>query len=106
MLFLGEAAHTILNDNYRSIDDDAKVKGTEAHQISAYLVLDHPRNGEEHRKRNNGRYDQCGTKVPKQREKNHYNQRRALKKVLPHSFNGGIDQISPVVNRCRGDSSR
>ena len=49
MLFLGQAAHTIFNNDNRPVDDDAKVKGAKTHQIGTDLALDHPRDGEKHR---------------------------------------------------------
>ncbi|MNJ21356.1 hypothetical protein D3C77_157060 [compost metagenome] len=105
LLRVGQAANGVLDDHYRSIDDDAEVQGAEAHQVGADLVAEHTGEGEQHRQRNDHGSDQRRADVAEEQKQNDDHQDRAFDEVLLHRGDGLVDQVGAVVHRHRADAS-
>ena len=96
VLFLREDSEAVLHDDYRAIDDQAKINGPQAHEVAADAGLDHPRDGEQHGQRDGQRGDHCGSKIPHQEKKNDDDQDGSLGQVLLDCADRGIDQLRAV----------
>ena len=94
-----QQTQTVLDDDDSTIDDDAEVDGTKAHQIGAHLVLEHAGNGEQHGQRN----DQCGRKcrfqISENQKEHHDHQQSAFHQILFNGGNRGVDQMRAIVDR-------
>ena len=101
MVFLRmrQSPHTVFDNHHRAIDDDAEVERAQAHQVRTDLVVHHPREGEQHRQRNDRRGNQRRADVTQEKEQNYDDEHRAFKKVLLDGRNGLVDQTCPVVYR-------
>ena len=100
-LRMSQAAHAVLHDHHRPVDDDAEVQGAEAHQVGADLVADHAGEGEQHGQRNHRCRDQGRSDVAEEQEQHRDHQRRALDQVLLDGGNRLVDQNRAVVHRLR-----
>ena len=91
-LLLGEVPQGVLGDDDRPVDDEAEVEGAKAHQVGADPSLDHARHGHQHRNRDHERRDDGRADVAEQEEQDDDHEGGALREVLRHSLDGGLDQ--------------
>src|SRR3990167_2376849 len=97
-LCMGKAPYAVLNDHHGAIDDDAEVQRSQAHQVGAHLVLDHTREGEEHRQGDDHCRDDGGADVAQKEEQDHDHENRALQQVLLHRADGFVNKHGTVVD--------
>ena len=99
MLLLGKASERVLDDDDRTIDDQAKVERAEAHEVRRHAEAQHPKAGQHHRDRNDSRGNQRGAKVAEQQEQHDHNEERAFAQVLCDRLDCRIDQRGAVEHR-------
>ena len=100
-LCMGKSPYAVLNDHHRSVDDDAEVQRSQAHQVGAHLVLNHTREGKKHRQGDDHCRDDGGTDVAQKEEQDHDHQNRAFQQVLLHRTDGFVNKHGTVVDSHR-----
>ncbi|EKD97782.1 MAG: hypothetical protein ACD_23C00746G0002 [uncultured bacterium] len=105
-LCMGKSPYAVLNDHHRSVDDDAEVQRSQAHQVGAHLVLNHTREGKKHRQGDDHCRDDGGTDVAQKKEQDHDHEDGTFQQVLLHRTDGLVNEHRTVIDGHRVDSVR
>ena len=106
MLPLGQVAQAVLDNDHRAIHNEAKVDGTQAHQVAADPRPHHADGRQEHGQRDGQGRDQRGPQVPQEEEQHDNHQEGAFGQVFLHGLDGGVDQLGAVQYRLGLDVRR
>ena len=101
MLLLRKQPQAVLDDDDRTVDDDAEVDGAERHEVRTDLILDHSRHGNEHRQGNDERGGDGRSEVAEDQQQDHDDEDRALEQILLYGRDRGLDEARTVVKRPR-----
>ena len=101
LLLRHEPAQAIFDDDHRTIDNDAEIDGAKAHEIGAYLVLDHAGDGKQHGQWNDARGCNRRPEVSKGQEQDSDDQESAFDQILFDGHDGRLDEARPVVDGMR-----
>ena len=92
-------AQTVLDDDDRAVDDQAKIERAEAHQVTGDARMNHAGNGHQHGQRDHRSRDQCSTPVAEQQEQHCDHQQRTFSQIFFDRRDGLIDQRGAVIER-------
>ncbi len=98
-LGLGEAAHGVLDDDHRAVDDEPEVDRAEAREVPGDARRVHHRHGEEHRQRDGDGDDEAGAEIAEQDQQHQDHQHGALEQVLADGEDGAVDELAAIVER-------
>ena len=103
LLLTAEAAlhlvdHSLDNDD-RTVDDDAEVDGSETHQVDPHARQPHEDEGKEQRQRNDRGCDESAPDAAKQEHQHQYDNQRPLRQVAGYGAGGTADQVGTVEER-------
>ena len=104
-LGVGQAAHAVLHNHHRTVDDDAKVQRAQAHEVGADAPLHHAGKGEQHGQWNDEGGDQRGAQIAQEQEQHGHHQCCAFDQIFLDRGDGFVDQVGAVVDRHRFDAS-
>jgi len=106
VLTLAEMTHDVFHHDDRTINDEAEVDGTEAHQVSADVIAHHAGHGKEHGKWDDERDDEGGAEVPEQRKEHDDDEQCALGQVRLHSRESSADEVTAIIEGADDDALR
>ena len=104
MLRLAEPAETVLDDDDRTVHDQAEVQCPQAHQVARHVVLDHPRDHQEEGEGDHGSGDERSPEVAEQDEQDDDDQQRSFGEVFLDCGDRCFDQFGAIVDRI-GDNA-
>ena len=104
VLGLGQTANAVLDHDDRTIDDQAEVECTQAHQVGRDAGAHHAGDRGQHGQRDDRSGNQGGPHITQQQEQDHDHQQRTLQQVLLDGGNGLVDQRGPVIQRLDVDA--
>ena len=96
-LFIRQPPQTVLDNDDGAVHDQAKIEGTETHQVARYPGMHHTGNRHEHGQRDHHGCNQCSAPVAQQQEQYGNHQQRTLDEVLLDRGDGFIHQRGTVV---------
>ena len=101
-----EPRDAVLDDDDGTIDDQAEVQRTQAHEIAGNAEPVHSDRCHQHGKGNDQRRDDRCPDVAQQQEQDRDHQKRAFDEILLDGRDRRIDQGRPVVDDLRDNSFR
>ena len=88
----GDAAHAVLHDHHRAVDDDPEIERAQAQQVGADIGGDHAGKREQRRQRNDHCREQRRAQVPEKEEQHRDHEYGALQQVVADRDDGALDQ--------------
>ena len=98
MLPRSKPRDAVLDNDDRTIDDQAKVERPQTHQITRDTKPVHPHRCHQHRNGNDQCGDYGGADIAEQNEQDGDHQQCAFEQVLLYGGDRRIDQRGPVIN--------
>src|SRR3954447_6446166 len=92
-----QPADAILDDDHRTVDDQAEIDRPQAHQAARDAPVEHQVAGEEHREGDRRRDDQPGPQVAKQDQEHGDDQHASLDEIAGHGADRLLNQGASVV---------
>uniref|UniRef100_A0A6J6A3J5 Unannotated protein n=1 Tax=freshwater metagenome TaxID=449393 RepID=A0A6J6A3J5_9ZZZZ len=106
MLALSKPSQAILDDDNRTINDEAEIQSSEAHEVARDVQPVHPGRRHQHRKGNDERGDQRRADIPEYEKQDDDDKERTFCEVLRDCLDRRVDEIGAVINRLRLDTRR
>ena len=103
MLAVGQLTDDVLHDHHRSVDDQAEVHGSEAHQIARDPKSGHADHRAQERQRDRTRHNQRSAEIAQKQQEHHDHQHGPFRQIALHSRHGAIHQVGPVINHLHFD---
>ena len=96
----------VLDDDRRTVDDDAKVDCADAKQIGRFPLNIEYGNREQERQRNHDRDDACARQITEENEENRDHQSHADQQVVQDVMGRHVNQLGPFIEYPQLHSSR
>ena len=100
-LCMGQAAHTVFNNDHGTVNDDAEIQCAQAHQVGTNPVIDHAKKREQHGQWNYHRRDDGRANIAQKKKQDCNYQNGAFNQVFFHGVDGFVHQHRAVVNGLR-----
>ena len=103
---LGQAPDRILDDDHRPIDDQTKVDGAQAHEVTRGAGEGHEHHREQHREGDGHGDHEPRPQVPEQQEEDDHDQQGTFGQVLADRRDRPVHQVGAVVEGLDADAGR
>ena len=101
LLFMGQPADTVFDNDDGTVHNDPEVQRTQAHQVGADMVGHHAAKGEQHGERDDKRSNERCPQVAEEQEQHHNHQHCAFEQIGATVSDGFVHQDGAVIN-CAG----
>ena len=92
-----ESVHHRFHDDHCAINDETKIQGPKAHQVSRHPKHIHHPDGEHHGQRDHGSYDETGAQVAKKQYEDHHYNKRTFQQIFLHRINGPVHDLGAII---------
>ena len=99
MLFDAKLSDDIFHHHNRTVDDQAKIDRTKAHQVSRNAESRHSGESEEKGQRNRSCDDESSAPVAEEKQQHRYHEQSTFEKIRSDCANRSVHQIFSVVFR-------
>ena len=90
------------HDNHCAVDDEAKVNGSERHEVGGYPKQGHHADGKQHRQGDYRGDDESCPQVPYQQHQHQHHNQRTFDQVVLYGMDGSLNEFFPVEERGDG----